>query len=93
MILEEIHAIGTGDANTGAVTTTTAISLPRTTVAHAVVDATVNPMMMTAVASMKTAEETQRPSILQDVLSVNAGTMTSESKTRIRKNVTNTPRM
>ena len=72
----QVNATGTGDANTGAVTSTTAISLPKTTVAHAVVDATVTPMIQTAVAYKKMAQETQRPSILQDVLSVSVGTMT-----------------
>jgi len=88
----QVNATGTGDANTGAVTSTTAISSPKTTVAHAVVDATVTPLIQTAVAYKKMAEETQRLSIPQDVLSVNAGTMTSESKTQVAKDVMYTPR-
>ena len=74
---EETNATGTGAVSGGAVTMTTAISWLTTTVAHAVVDATVTPMILTAAASKKMAEKTQRHAIALDVFSANAGTTTS----------------
>jgi hypothetical protein len=93
MILMEIAATGTGAANTDAMTSTPAISLPQTTVAHAVVDVTVIPMIKTAVAYKMMALETQRPPTPLDVLSVNAGTTITTFMTDVTTTVMHTPVM